>query len=98
MAYNYFGRYISQFEPPTPHWHLYAVGVAPNYQRQGIGEALVKHFNRIADKDNRPSFLTTAREDQVPFYSAQGYKVTNVSAVPKMEDIVVRVMQREVIT
>lgn len=98
IAYHQFSRHVSQFTPTTPHWHLFAVGVAPSFQRQGIGEALVKHFNWMADKAGMPSFLFTAREDQVPFYNALGYKVTNLAAVPKLEKVVVRMMERAVAT
>jgi ribosomal protein S18 acetylase RimI-like enzyme len=96
IAYTQFSKHIAQLKPTTPHWHLFAVGVAPGFQRQGIGQALVQHFNRIADKDSTPSFLTTTREDQVPFYNALGYKVTRIAALPRMEEIVVRAMHRDV--
>lgn len=96
FVYGQHSRHVAKLIPNDPHWRLYFVGVAPNYQREGIGKALVRHFNRLADKDGVPSYLVTAREDHVPFYSAQGYNVTNVSAVPRVEDAVVRVMKRDV--
>lgn len=97
-AYTYisYAQHIDKLLPTSPHWHLFVVGVAPKFQRQGIGRALVQHFNRVADKDGVPSVLSTGREDQIPFYNALGYAVTNISALSRIDSIVVRVMEREV--
>lgn len=95
FVYGQYSRHVNQLISPDSHWRLYFVGVSPGFQRQGIGQALVKHFNRMADNDGTPSYLATAREDQVPFYNALGYRVTSVSAIPGVEDAVVRVMKRD---
>lgn len=56
-------------------WYLWALGVEPARQGQGIGGALLDAVHRLADADGLPCYLETETEDNVRFYGKRGYQV-----------------------
>lgn len=58
--------------------HIEDVAVAPRFQGQGIGSALVQYLNEVARR--RGCYRTTldCREDLVPFYTRQGFRQHSV--------------------
>ncbi|PGH16627.1 hypothetical protein AJ80_05129 [Polytolypa hystricis UAMH7299] len=57
--------------------HLTILVVAPDFQGQGIGSALIKYGLDIADKENMPAWLE-ASEAGYPVYKKFGYKDVQV--------------------
>jgi ribosomal protein S18 acetylase RimI-like enzyme len=45
---------IHKREAPGPHWYLWALGVEPGHQGQGIGSRLIQPVLTQADKDRVP--------------------------------------------
>ena len=62
---------------PPPHWYLWALGVEPERQGQGIGRSLLAHGLARADADACPCYLETETEFNVAFYSRWGFLVVH---------------------
>lgn len=74
-----FGRVIDYAEAvhrrvmPAPHWYVMVVGVAPAFQGQGYGRALLQPMLDRADADGLPCYLETAQPRNVSFYQRLGF-------------------------
>lgn len=64
-----------------PHWYLAVLGVAPQYQGQGIGGALLQPILQQADRDQIPCYLETSTESAVRFYQRHGFEVARIKTV-----------------
>ena len=62
---------------PQPHWYLWALGVEPERQGQGIGRSLLTDGLARADADACPCYLETETEFNVAFYSRWGFIVVH---------------------
>lgn len=58
-----------------PHWYLSLLGVASDYQGQGLGSVLLRPILEKADRDGLPCYLETSTEDAVRFYKRQGFEI-----------------------
>lgn len=74
MANEIMGKLHAQ-HVREPHWHLMIVGVDPDLQGRGIGEALVNEGLARADHDNVPCYLETSNERNLAFYQRFGFTV-----------------------
>ena len=70
-------------EMPQPHWHLELLGVAPAYQRQGIGGLLLEPVLRQADRERLSCYLATSTQQAVRFYQKQGFEVVESNQLIK---------------
>lgn len=59
----------------SPHWYLVMLGVAPNYQGQGVGGSLIQPVLAQADEAGLPCYLETSTERGVNFYQKHGFEV-----------------------
>jgi GNAT superfamily N-acetyltransferase len=66
-----------------PHWYLALLGVSPEYQRQGIGGALLTPVLQRADREGAACYLETFVADNVPFYERRGFQVLETGVEPK---------------
>ncbi len=66
---------------PGQHWYLWALGVDPPYQGQGIGGMLIQPVLARADADGLPCYLETENPRNVPFYQKHGFKVMSEGEV-----------------
>lgn len=62
-------------DPTWHHRHLIVLGVVPEFQRQGVGSALLEKFLEDADRDQITAVLETDTEDAVRLYSKFGFTV-----------------------
>ena len=67
---------------PGKHWYLWALGVEPAYQGQGIGGMLMQPVLRQAEAEGLPCYLETSTEKNVAFYGKRGFTVVNEGIVP----------------
>lgn len=73
---------IERIHPSEDHWYLAVVGTDPNYQRQGIGSALLAPVLDRCDRDFTPAYLESSREDNLAFYRRFGFEVTGRFQLP----------------
>ena len=66
----------------SAHWYLWALGVDPAHQRQGIGGALLHPILTQADEKRLPCYLETSNEENPPFYERQGFRVVSEGIAP----------------
>ncbi|MGD1938956.1 MAG: GNAT family N-acetyltransferase [Cyanophyceae cyanobacterium] len=59
---------------PDPHWYLIMLGVAPQYQGQGIGGELIQPILEQADRDQVPCYLETTTPAAMRFYERRGFQ------------------------
>lgn len=64
------------------HWYLWALGVAPEYQGQGVGGRLIQPVLGRAEAKSLPCYLETQTEGNVVFYQKRGFDVLSVGVVP----------------
>jgi len=76
---------IHEREAPGPHWYLWALGVEPGCQGQGIGGRLIQPVLAQADQDGVPCYLETLTERNVAFYQKRGFKVVSDGVVSGQE-------------
>ena len=57
---------------PSAHWYVMVVGVAPEAQGTGIGQALLQPMIDRADAAGQPCYLETAQPTNVAFYEKLG--------------------------
>lgn len=67
---------------PEPHWYLWALGVEPDCQGQGIGSRLLQPVLTQADNDGISCYLETQTERNVAFYRKRGFEVVSDGVVP----------------
>jgi ribosomal protein S18 acetylase RimI-like enzyme len=72
-------------EVPGPHWYLWALGVDPRCQGQGIGSRLLRPVLARADQDGVPCYLETQTESNVAFYQKRGFEVVSDGVLPGLE-------------
>ncbi len=65
-------------KPPTPHYYLGALGVAPEWRGRGIGMQLLRSFCDLSASDPLSSgvYLETAHAPNVAFYERAGFAET----------------------
>ena len=59
--------------PPEPHWHLAAVGVAPERQGEGLGARLLAPMLARCDRLGLPAYLESSNSRNVAFYERLGF-------------------------
>ena len=66
---------LHRIRAKEPHWYLCMLGVDPEFQRQGVGEALLRPTLELADAQETPCYLLTPISNLVPYYGRRGFTV-----------------------
>ena len=61
--------------PPEPHWYLNMLATHPDWQRQGLGGALMGTVFETADAMGLPCYLETVTDVNVAYYRHHGFEV-----------------------
>jgi ribosomal protein S18 acetylase RimI-like enzyme len=61
--------------PPEPHWYLNMLATHPDWQRQGIGTAMMNVVFTIADEMGVACYLETESTDNVAYYRHHDFEV-----------------------
>ncbi|MDJ0768292.1 MAG: GNAT family N-acetyltransferase [Ilumatobacter sp.] len=61
--------------PPEPHWYLNMLATHPDWQRQGLGAALMDVVFEQADAAGLPCYLETESVENVAYYRRHGFEV-----------------------
>jgi GNAT superfamily N-acetyltransferase len=70
-----YGANIEANHRDEQHWYLVVLSVRPEYQRRGLGSALVEPILDRADRDALPCRLETSDPANVAFYQRFGFEV-----------------------
>jgi GNAT superfamily N-acetyltransferase len=62
--------------PSEPHWYLNILATHPDWQRQGLGLAVMEDVRRRCDEDGLGQYLETATDEDVAYYRGRGFEVT----------------------
>jgi ribosomal protein S18 acetylase RimI-like enzyme len=81
-ANDVMGRYHKKHMPQR-HWYLFAVGVAPEAQGQGLGSALIREGLGLADAAGHPCYLETSNERNLAYYERFGFRVLGTAPLGK---------------
>jgi len=68
-----FQQHIVKLHPRTPHWYLWSLTVAPEWQHRGVGTALVRDGLHRADSEQVGVHLETQNPDNLHFYERFGF-------------------------
>jgi ribosomal protein S18 acetylase RimI-like enzyme len=66
---------MGRFHPKDPHWYLFAIGVDPHHQSEGLGSLLMQHALPKSDADGIFAYLESSNPRNVPFYQRHGFEV-----------------------
>lgn len=66
---------LTRRRPTIPHYYLFAIGVHPCLQGQGIGSQLIKATLMLADREGKPAYLENSKPENTPFYQRHGFQV-----------------------
>jgi GNAT superfamily N-acetyltransferase len=61
--------------PAEPHWYLNMLATHPDWQRRGLGGALMGTVFEVADDVGVPCYLETETEANVAYYRHHGFEV-----------------------
>lgn len=62
-------------QPEVSHYYLFAIGVRPQFQGQGLGSALFRPTLERCDAEGVPAYLESSKERNIAIYRAQGFEV-----------------------
>lgn len=66
---------MSPHTPPEEHWYLQLLGTHPDWQRQGLGAALMGVQFERTDAEGLPCYLATETPENVAYYRRHGFEV-----------------------
>ena len=67
-------------EPEGKHQMIFGLAVLPQYQRQGIGAALMEHMTAFCKKTEMEKVVLTCKEEKIAYYAKFGFENMGVSA------------------
>jgi GNAT superfamily N-acetyltransferase len=73
---------VERKHPKEPHFYLSTLGTEPDFQRKGVGSALLQPVLDRCDTDGIPAYLESSKEVNVPYYRRHGFDVTEEVSVP----------------
>lgn len=71
--------FIKKHYPSKPFTYLWFIGVTPEKQGNGSGSKMLKHILDYSKSLDRPVYLETSTEQNLPWYKKQGLEIYTVS-------------------
>ncbi|MGH3191011.1 MAG: GNAT family N-acetyltransferase [Streptosporangiaceae bacterium] len=75
--------YMARHHPREQHWYLYAIGVDPVHQGNGVASVLLRSRLARSDEAGLPAYLESSKPENVPLYEHFGFEVAEVLNPPK---------------
>ena len=72
---NQIAHTMDAVKPKDPMLYLFAIGVLPVAQGQGLGSVLMKDGLRHADENKVRAYLESSKEENIPIYQRHGFEV-----------------------
>lgn len=69
------GPLMAANKPPEPHWYLQLLATHPDWQRKGLGAALMEVVFERADAEGLACYLETETPANVAYYRRHGFEV-----------------------
>ena len=69
-----FNSAVERSHPRSDHYYLFAVGVLPSKQGQGLGRQIISDGLALADKERAPVYLENSRAENLPLYRSLGFR------------------------
>jgi ribosomal protein S18 acetylase RimI-like enzyme len=68
---------IKSLHPKIPFTYLWFIGVAPEFQNKGAGSQLLSEVMEKSVADQRPIYLETSVDRNLPWYKKHGFEIFN---------------------
>ena len=68
---------IKAFHPKEPFSYLWFIGVKPELQNKGKGSKLLSEIIEHSERSNRPIYLETSVDRNLPWYKNYGFEIYN---------------------
>ncbi|NND75140.1 MAG: GNAT family N-acetyltransferase [Ilumatobacter sp.] len=75
QRFELLGPLMTANTPPEEHWYLQLLATHPDWQRQGLGAALMAVQFERADAEGLPCYLETETPENVAYYRRHGFEV-----------------------
>jgi len=72
--------------PEGPYWYLQFLGTHPDWQRQGLGSALLAPLRERCDAEGLGQYLETATDEDIAYYRGRGFEVVEAFDVHDTDD------------
>ena len=69
----------SLHNPDGDYQMIFGLDVNPKFQKQGIGEALMRHMVKSAGERGKKAVVLTCKDHMIPFYKRIGYEYIELS-------------------
>ncbi len=76
------GTVMEIHTPAEPHWYLQMLATHPDWQRRGLGAALMASMFERTDAEGLPCYLETETIENVAYYRRHGFEVRSEWDVP----------------
>ncbi|MCU1504936.1 MAG: putative acetyltransferase [Ilumatobacteraceae bacterium] len=76
------GVVMAEHTPPEPHWYLNVLATHPDWQRQGLGAAVIGPIGEVCRRDGLAMYLETQTIANVAYYTHLGFRVRSEWDVP----------------
>ncbi|NJM23429.1 MAG: GNAT family N-acetyltransferase [Richelia sp. SM1_7_0] len=75
-------------KPSSPHFYIKALGVHPQSQGKGIGNALLSQIHQMSEEDSNSQgvALDTQTSDNVTYYQRFGYRISTTAKLENVEN------------
>jgi ribosomal protein S18 acetylase RimI-like enzyme len=80
--YKALGVTMEANTPPEPHWYLNVLATHPDWQRQGLGAALMAPIGELCRRESLSVYLETESTENVAYYGHLGFRVRSEWDVP----------------
>jgi len=80
--YRALGEVMSEHTPPEPHWYLNVLATHPDWQRQGLGAAVIGPIGEVCRQQGLPMYLETMTVPNVAYYTHLGFRVRSEWDIP----------------
>ena len=68
---------IKSQHPKTPFYHLWYIGVDPEYQKKGLGSELLQEVLEKCNTEKKPLYLETSTYRNISWYEKFGFSIYN---------------------